>query len=56
MFTFVIWVIGLAILFGMASVNLGIIGAAFEAHWFWGLLCVAVSIVAWLILLIMIFG
>lgn len=56
MFTFVIWAIGLSIMFGMASVNFYIVVAAFECHWLLGLLTVGASLVGWLILLLLVFG
>ncbi len=55
MFTFVIWVIGLAILSGMAFWNIGIIAVAFSKHWTLGILCAAVSVIVWPILLAQIF-
>jgi len=51
MFTFVIWVIGLAMLTGLAVCNIGIVAVAFKWHWTLGILCVAVSLFAWPILL-----
>lgn len=55
MFTFVIWVIGLTIMAGMAAINLGIVAAAFGKHWFLGILCLLASIVGWLILFALVF-
>jgi hypothetical protein len=51
MFTFVIWAIGLAILIGMVICNIGIIAVAFRKHWTLGVLCMAVSLLVWPILL-----
>ena len=56
MFTFVIWAIGLYILLRIALFNIMLIGVAFEAHWFFGLLAIGGSLVGWLILLLLIFG
>jgi hypothetical protein len=55
MFTFVIWVIGLTIMAGMAWVNLVITAAAFAKHWFLGILCILASLVGWLLLFSLIF-
>ena len=55
MFTFVIWVIGLSIMAGMAWFNIAVIGAAFEAHWFLGILCILASLVGWIVLLALVF-
>jgi hypothetical protein len=56
MFTFVVWAIGLYIMFRIAGFNLVIIAAAFESNWFLGLLAVVGSLVVWLVLLVLIFG
>ena len=56
MFTFVIWAIGLYIMFRIAMFNLVMIGAAFESNWFLGLLAVVGSLAGWLVLLVLIFG
>lgn len=55
MFTFVIWVIGLAIMAWMALANFGIVIAAFTKHWSLGVLCILASIVGWSILLAFVF-
>ena len=55
MFTFVIWVIGLAIMAGMAGINLQIVAAAFEKHWLLGILTIATSLIGWIVLLLMVF-
>ena len=55
MFTFVIWAIGLAIMTGMAAVNLTIVAAAFGKHWFLGVLCVLASFLGWIILFFLVF-
>jgi hypothetical protein len=52
MFTFVVWAIGLAILAGMASVNLAVIVAAFESHWAAGWLVTTASAFLWLALVV----
>ncbi|MGH9609827.1 MAG: hypothetical protein ACRD34_09155 [Bryobacteraceae bacterium] len=50
MFTFVIWAVGLTILFFMARFNFAVLGAAFEEHWSLGIITVAASLVGWCIL------
>jgi hypothetical protein len=55
MFTFVIWAIGLAIMAGMAYVNLSVVALAFEKHWSLGMLCILASLIGWLILLVSVF-
>lgn len=55
MLMFVIWIIGLYILFRIGIVNYLLIGAAFESHWLWGLLSIIVSLIGWAILLALIF-
>ena len=49
--TFAMWLVGLGILICMALCNIGIIAVAFRKHWTWGLLCLAVSLIAWPVLL-----
>ena len=51
MFTFVIWVLGLAILTSMAAFNIWIIAVAFNLHRALGIPRAAVSSVVWPILL-----
>ncbi len=55
MFTFVVWAIGLYILFKIAGVNLSAIAVAFELHWFLGILAMIGSLIGWVILLALIF-
>jgi hypothetical protein len=55
MFTFVIWAVGLYILLRIGIVNVALIGAAFESHWFLGVLAIIGSLIAWIILLALIF-
>ena len=52
MFSFVIWVIGLAIIATLGIGNVLLIGAAFSKHWLAGILTLGASIVAWLTVLI----
>lgn len=51
MITFVIWLIGLGLLIGMALCNIGIVAVAFKKHWALGVLCAAASMLAWPVLL-----
>jgi len=55
MFTFVVWAIGLYIMARLALFNLAVIAAAFEKHWFFGILSVGVSLAGWLLLLGLVF-
>ena len=55
MFTFVVWAVGLYILFKIAGVNLSAIAVAFELHWFLGILAMIGSLIGWVILLALIF-
>ena len=43
MFAFVIWAIGIYIMFRLSMFNLVVVGAAFEHHWFLGLLAISAS-------------
>ena len=52
MFTFVIWVIGLAIIATLGIGNVLLVGAAFSKHWLAGILALGASIVTWLTVLI----
>jgi hypothetical protein len=49
--TFVIWLIGLAILIGMAMGNAAIVAVAFRRHWVLGLLTLGASLLVWRVLL-----
>jgi hypothetical protein len=51
MFTFIVWVIGIGILGWMALIDFGIVCAAWEAHWFAGLVVTAGSAAVWLMIL-----
>lgn len=55
MFTFVVWAIGLYILFHIAAFNLALIAGAFESHWFLGALAIIGSLIGWILLLALIF-
>jgi len=56
MFTFVIWAIGIYIVFRLSIFNLIVVGLAFEHHWFLGLLAVSASLAGWILLLALIVG
>ncbi len=57
MFTFVVWAIGLMIMFSLAMLNVGIIKGCFsERHPTIGLGVTCLSVVGWTVLLIAIFG
>ena len=52
MFTFVIWIVGLAIIATLGIGNVLLVGTAFSKHWLAGMLTLGASIIAWLTVLI----
>ena len=52
MFVFVVWAVGIAVLFRLAFFNVDIAITAFKSHWFWGLSCALVSLVIWGVLVV----